>query len=81
VGGHTEASTVTYLPSEKTLFAGNFVVANRPPFLSQSNTKQWLQALTYLRRLRNDVLVPGHSELCGKEATETMSEFLRLVLR
>jgi hypothetical protein len=37
--------------------------------------------LTYLRKLRYDVLVPGHGELCGKEATERMSEFLRLVRR
>jgi cyclase len=81
MGGHTEATTVVYLPSEKILFAGDLVVTNRPPFLSQGNTKQWLQALTYLRKLRYDVLVPGHGELCGKEATETMSEFLRVVRR
>jgi glyoxylase-like metal-dependent hydrolase (beta-lactamase superfamily II) len=57
------------------------VITDRPPFLSQSDTKKWLRALTYLRKLRYDVLVPGHGELCGKEATERMSEFLRLVRR
>jgi cyclase len=57
------------------------VVTDRPPFLSQGDTKQWLQALTYLRKLRYDVLVPGHGELSGKEATEAMSEFLRTVRR
>jgi cyclase len=81
VGGHTEATTVIYLPQDKILFAGDLVVTDRPPFLSQSNTKQWLRALTYLRKLRYNVLVPGHGELCGKEATEKMSEFLRLVRR
>lgn len=81
VGGHTEATTVVYLPRDRVLFAGDLVVTDRPPFLSQSNTKKWLQALTYLRKLRYDVLVPGHGELCGKEATERMSEFLRLVRR
>ena len=44
-------------------------------------SRQWLEALTYLRKLRYDVLVPGHGELCGKEATERMSQFLRLVRR
>jgi cyclase len=81
VGGHTEATSVVYLPREKVLFAGDLVITDRPPFLSQSNTKQWLEALTYLRKLRYEVLVPGHGELCGKEATERMSEFLRLVRR
>ncbi len=65
----------------KVLFAGDLVITDRPPFLSQSDTKKWLRSLTYLRKLRYDVLVPGHGELCGKEATERMSEFLRLVRR
>jgi cyclase len=81
LGGHTAATTVVYLPQDRVLFAGDLVITDRPPFLSQSNTRQWLQALTYLRKLRIDVLVPGHGELCGSEATERMSEFLRLVRR
>jgi cyclase len=81
VGGHTPATTVIYFPNEKLLFSGDVVVTNRPPFLSQGNTKQWLQALTYLRKLRYDVLIPGHGELTGKEATENMSNYLRLVRR
>jgi cyclase len=81
LGGHTPATTVIYFPNEKLLFAGDMVVTNRPPFLSQGNTKQWLQALTYLRKLRYDILIPGHGELTGKEATENMSTYLRLVRR
>jgi cyclase len=81
LGGHTPATSVVYLPNEKLLFAGDVVVTNRPPFLSQGNTKQWLQGLTYLRKLRYDVLIPGHGELTGKEATENMSNYLRMVRR
>ncbi|MGD2039310.1 MAG: MBL fold metallo-hydrolase [Anaerolineae bacterium] len=81
IGGHTKATTVVYLPEERLLFSGDAVVTDRPPFLSQGDTKQWLNALTYLRKLNYDVLIPGHGELTGKEATERMSEFLRLVRR
>jgi cyclase len=81
VGGHTPATTVIYFPNEKLLFTGDAVVTNRPPFLSQGNTKEWLQALTYLRKLRYDILIPGHGELTGKEATENMSKYLRMVRR
>ena len=81
VGGHTPATTVIYFPDERLLFAGDLVVTDRPPFLSQGNTKEWLQALTYLRKLQYDILIPGHGEVTGKEATERMSEFLRLVRR
>ena len=81
VGGHTPATVVVYLPNEKLLFSGDVVVTNRPPFLSQGDTREWLQALTYLRKLRYDILIPGHGEPTGKEAPETMSEFLRMVRR
>jgi cyclase len=81
VGGHTPATSVVYLPGEGLLFAGDVVVTNRPPFLSQGNTKEWLEALTYLRKLRYDILIPGHGELTGKEATQKMSEYLRMVRR
>jgi cyclase len=81
LGGHTPATTVVYLPNEALVFTGDLVVTNRPPFLSQGNTKEWLQALTYLRKLRYDILIPGHGELTGKEATENMSNYLRLVRR
>ncbi|MGC9332953.1 MAG: MBL fold metallo-hydrolase [Anaerolineae bacterium] len=81
VGGHTPATSVVYLPHERLLFAGDVVVTNRPPFLSQGNTKEWLEALTYLRKLHYDILVPGHGELTGKEATQKMSEYLRMVRR
>jgi cyclase len=81
LGGHTPATTVVYLPEDGLLFAGDLVVTDRPPFLSQGDTKEWLTALTYLRKLQYDVLIPGHGELSGKEATEKMSEFLRIVRR
>jgi cyclase len=81
VGGHTPATTVVYFPNEKLLFTGDVVITDRPPFLSQGNTREWLQALTYLRKLRYDLLIPGHGEPTGKEATENMSNYLRMVRR
>lgn len=81
LGGHTEATTVVYFPEDQLLFAGDLVVTDRPPFLSQGDTGEWLAALRYLRKLNYELLIPGHGELTGKEATENMSEFLRLVRR
>jgi cyclase len=81
LGGHTPATSVIHFPNERILFAGDLVVTDRPPFLSQSNTQEWLRALTYLRKLPYDILIPGHGEPTSKDATEKMSEFLRLVRR
>jgi glyoxylase-like metal-dependent hydrolase (beta-lactamase superfamily II) len=69
------------MPNERLLFTGDAVITDRPPFLSQGSTKQWLQALSYLRKLRYDVLIPGHGEPTSREATERMSNYLRLVRR
>ena len=81
VGGHTPATTVVLFPNERLIFTGDAVVTNRPPFLSQGSTKQWLDALTMLRKMSYDVLIPGHGELTGHEATDRMSEYLRMVRR
>jgi cyclase len=81
LGGHTPATSVVMLPNEGLLFTGDLVITDRPPFLSQGSTKEWLQALTYLRKLRYDVLIPGHGEPTSREATENMSNYLRLVRR
>ena len=75
LGGHTPATTVVFIPQDWLLFTGDPVVTNRPPFLSQGDTKEWLPALTYLRKLDYEVLFPVHGELTGKEATEKCPVF------
>jgi len=79
MGGHTPATSILYLPEEGIAFTGDLVFNNILPSLRHANTKQWLEALTALRKMRVDVIVPGHGEICGKEATQRLSEFIREV--
>lgn len=81
VGGHTEATILVWLPDEKILFAGDTVWFDQHPYMAQANTKQWLQALSYVRKLQPKAIVPGHGPLTTAEATEPLSEYIRLVRR
>jgi cyclase len=81
VGGHTEATIVIWLPDEKILFAGDTVWFDQHPYMAQANSKQWLEALSYLRKLHPNVIVPGHGPLTTADTTAPLSEYIRLVRR
>jgi cyclase len=77
VGGHTPASSLVLVSEVRVLFTGDVVVCNMHPFMAQSDTRKWLDALIAIRRMPINVLVPGHGQACGKEATEPLSEYIR----
>ena len=81
VGGHTEATIIIWLPEEKILFAGDTVWSDQHPYMAQANSKQWLGALSYIRKLGPEIIVPGHGALCHSRDTEPLSEYIRLVRR
>lgn len=79
LGGHTPATIAVYVPDEKILFAGDNVMVDTLPLLTRADTKQWLQALTTIRKMRVKTLVPGHGPLCDTSATQPLSEYIRMI--
>ena len=79
VGGHTPASIIVHIPGDGVLFAGDVVVNGVHPLMGEANSKEWLNALTYIRRpwVKAEVIVPGEGEICDKEATEKLSRYIR----
>lgn len=77
IGGHTPATSIVWLPLERVLFTGDAVWVDQHPYLAQANSKEWLEGLTYIRKLDAQYIVPGHGPVCGREATERMSEYIR----
>jgi len=79
VGGHTPASIVVYIPEDGVLFAGDVVVNGVHPVMNEANSKEWLDALTYIRRpwVKAEIIVPGEGEICDKEATRKLSQYIR----
>jgi cyclase len=78
VDGHTPASSLVFVPEARVVFCGDVVVCNMHPFMAQSDTGKWLDALTAIRRMSVDYVVPGHgSPGCGKDSTEPLSDYIR----
>jgi cyclase len=79
VGGHTAATAVVWLPEESLIFVGDAVWVDQHPYMAQANSKEWLDGLTFIRKLHAERIVPGRGAICGREATERMSEYIRFI--
>ncbi len=79
VGGHTPASIIVHIPEDGVLFAGDVVVNGVHPLMEEADSKEWLDALTYIRRpwVKAEIIVPGEGGICDKEATRKLSQYIR----
>ncbi len=77
--GPTRGSLWVIVSDCKVIFAGDSVVIGQPPLIADAATKQWLNALTELRRERYAgwIVVPGRGEPVRPAATAPLSEYLR----
>jgi cyclase len=76
-GGHSTATCLVYLPEENIILSGDLVFSCQHPSMLYAETKQWLSALNQLRKMPVDIIVPGHGEICGKEDTQPLSNYIR----
>jgi glyoxylase-like metal-dependent hydrolase (beta-lactamase superfamily II) len=76
-GGHSAAAGMVYLPEDSLIFAGDVVFYGAHPTMNLAETKRWLAALTALRKMSVDTIVPGHGALCDRGATHRLSEYIR----
>jgi len=76
LGGHTPASSVMFVQDAGVLFAGDLVVTNVPPFVGQGDSAEWLQALSRIRALGPETIVPGHGPVGGADLVEGVEIFL-----
>lgn len=79
VGGHTPASIIVHIPTDGVLFTGDIVVNDMHPIMHEADSKEWLDALTYIRRpwVKADIIVPGEGEICDKAITKKLSTYIR----
>jgi cyclase len=81
LNGHTPASLGVYLPEERILFAGDNVVHDEHPVMSQANSAAWLESLRLLQSLDIELIVPGNGSICGPEALPPLIEYITEVRR
>jgi glyoxylase-like metal-dependent hydrolase (beta-lactamase superfamily II) len=76
-GGHSAGTGMVYLPEDSLIFAGDVVFCGAHPTMHLAETKRWLSALTALRKMSVDTIVPGHGPVCEREATHRLSDYIR----
>lgn len=62
--GHTGGDTMVFLPGERIVFTGDFLLGSpgspRLPYMGDAFTGEWPESLQRLKGLDFDVIVPGH---------------------
>lgn len=71
------------LPEDKVIFAGDLVVYDQHPVITESASKAWLTSLWNLRqdRYADWTIVPGRGPLRPVTETEQLSDYLRVARR
>ncbi len=78
VGGHTSCSVAAYYPSEKILFAGDLIFAERLPYAGDPtcDPEQWIAALKAWLKLDIARVIPGHGPVTDTSEIQRQVEFL-----
>ena len=72
---HTPEDLIVWVPTLRTVYAGDLVFRGRIPFVGQADSARWIEGLDALLRLDAAVVVPGHGP--ASEARHTRED-LRL---
>jgi len=77
--GHTDCSSVVYIPDDKTLFAGDLLFVNRFPWAGDpsANPDQWIESFQKMLEMDIEKIVPGHGPLCDLEEVEKQLEWMK----
>lgn len=77
--GHTDCSSVVYVPEDKTLFAGDLLFVNRFPWAGDptANPDKWIEAFQQMLTMDIEKIIPGHGPLCDLEEVERQLEWMK----
>jgi len=81
--GHVLSELSVYYPASRTLFAGDTIYEGTPPttrFGGPAEWHVWISQLEALKRLKIDVICPGHGNLCSKQEIDRNIAYLRGLL-
>jgi cyclase len=74
--GHTAYQAAICIKEEGAVFTSDNIFHKVHTWLQEANPDQWLDSLEALRKLDEEVLVPGHGELCGKAYLDEQAAFI-----
>jgi cyclase len=70
--GHTDCSSIVYVPDDRICFAGDLMFAKAFPWAGDptANPDHWIESFRKLLEMDVETYVPGHGPLCGKDEFE-----------
>jgi len=76
--GSTPGAVWVLIPEAKTIFVGDAIVINQPPFLAQANLPVWIESLDQLSRTSADfAIVSGRGGLAKADEIRMLSRQLK----
>jgi len=74
--GHTLYQAAICIKEEGVVFTSDNIFYRVQPWLHEANPDLWLVALESLRKLDEEVFVPGHGAVCGKDFLDEHGSFI-----
>ena len=75
--GHTMYQAAICIKEEGVVFTSDNIFHKVHTWLQEANPDLWLVALESLRKLEEDVFVPGHGDVCGKSYLDEQASFIQ----
>jgi cyclase len=74
--GHTLYQAAIMIKEEGVVFTSDNIFYKVQTFIQEANPDQWLEALEGLRRLDEEVFVPGHGAVCDKSYLDEQGDYI-----
>ncbi|MBB1242192.1 MBL fold metallo-hydrolase [Streptomyces durbertensis] len=76
---HTASDVVVWVPERSTVLTGDLVWSGVTPYVLMGSLSGSLRALSELRALRPEIVVPGHGPVGGAELLDETEAYLRWI--
>ena len=74
--GHTLYQAAILIKEEGVVFTSDNIFHKVQTYIQEANPNQWLNALTSLRNLDEEVFIPGHGALCDKSYLDEQGAYI-----
>lgn len=74
--GHTLYQAAILIKEEGVVFTSDNIFYKVQTFIQEANPEHWLQALEELRRLDEEVFIPGHGAVCDKSYLDEQGDYI-----
>ncbi|MDE2779943.1 MAG: MBL fold metallo-hydrolase [Chloroflexota bacterium] len=74
--GHTLYQAAILIKEEGVVFTSDNIFHKVQTYIQEANPDQWLRALESLRRLDEEIFIPGHGRRCDKNYLDEQGEYI-----